>query len=65
MESDSIPDDFGSCGVITINDGGHSMIAVSSSTFVSHANDRCDVGFPYGAKIFFGLNNNNQIFIII
>ena len=52
-ESDSVPDGFGAGGVITINDSGHAIIAVSSSTFDAHTNDRCGVGFPDGPKKFF------------
>ena len=50
--SDSVPDGFGAGGVITINDGGHAIIAVSDSTFAAHTNDRCGVGFPDGVKKF-------------
>ena len=50
--SDSVPDGFGAGGVITINGGGHAIIAVSDSTFAAHTNDRCGVGFPDGVKKF-------------
>ena len=44
---------FGAGGVITINNSGHAIIAVSDSTFAAHTNDRCGVGFPGGVKKFF------------
>ena len=52
-ESESVPDGFGAGGVITINNSGHAIIAVTSDTFAAHTNDRCGVGFPGGVKKFF------------
>ena len=45
-ESSSIPDGFKAGGVITINDGGHAMIAVTKTTFAAHTNDRCGAKIP-------------------
>ena len=52
-ESESVPGGFGAGGVITINNSGHAIIAVSDSSFAAHTNDRCGVGFPGGVKKFF------------
>ena len=45
-ESSSIPDGFKAGGVITINNGGHAMIAVTKTTFAAHTNDRCGAKIP-------------------
>ena len=45
-ESSSIPDGFKAGGVITINNSGHAMIAVTKTTFAAHTNDRCGAKIP-------------------
>jgi len=52
-ESTSIPDGFKAGGVITINNGGHAMIAVTKTTFAAHTNDRCGVKIPGGKNKYF------------
>ena len=45
-ESSSIPEGFKAGGVITINNSGHAMIAVTKTTFAAHTNDRCGAKIP-------------------
>ena len=52
-ESSSIPKDFKAGGVITINDSGHAMIAVTKTTFAAHTNDRCGAKIPAGKNKYF------------
>ena len=52
-ESSSIPDGFKAGGVITINDGGHAMIAVTKTTFAAHTNDRCGAKIPNSKNKYF------------
>jgi len=51
--STSIPKNFKKGGVITINDGGHAMFAVSKKTFAAHTNDRCGASIPGGKNKYF------------
>jgi hypothetical protein len=52
-ESSSIPDGFKAGGVITINNGGHAMIAVTKTTFAAHTNDRCGAKIPNSKNKYF------------
>ena len=51
--SKSIPEGFKKGGVITINDSGHAMFAVTKTTFAAHTNDRCGYKIPDGKNKYF------------
>ena len=52
-ESSSIPEGFKAGGVITINNSGHAMIAVTKTTLAAHTNDRCGAKIPNSKNKYF------------